>query len=469
MYGGSAKGRGTSWTVGPRRGQVRVAWGVGLAAVLAVTLVTAGRTPPRQVLATAPVTPSGPGLPAPPTTLPVHLPDPSARDVHSPASPSRPGPLPSPAAARNIPQVALAAYLRSAAVINAADPTCRLDWSLLGAIGQVESDQGRAGGSRLDRQGVDRPAVIGPRLDGRHGPSVVKDTDAGRLDGDRRFDRAVGPMQFLPATWAAVAVDGDDDGRRDVQDIDDASLGSAVYLCADHDDLTTAAGRRAALLRYNHSPAYVARVLTIARDLSNHVLVPATSFAVRSIAYTDPGTIESRADRPGRTPVRVRSGHPRHEPTAAPSGPAGPQGPVIADPIPPSGPAPTPDPAPAPTPAPAPDPTAPPVPPVGPSPTPTPTPVPEPTPTPGPSDPVEPPVIPDPLPIELAGLSPAQLDASNAAWAACDLALTTGWSADPDVVSELTGCLAEQIGVAVDDPSLASFVDWLAETQDPVP
>jgi membrane-bound lytic murein transglycosylase B len=35
-------------------------------------------------------------------------------------------------------------------------------------------------------------------------------------------------MQFLPSTWAAVAVDGDDDGQRDVQDIDDASQASAV-------------------------------------------------------------------------------------------------------------------------------------------------------------------------------------------------------------------------------------------------
>lgn len=454
MYGGT-KGRGTSWTVGLRRGPFRAAWGAGLTAVLAVTLVTASREPAHQILATAPLTPSGPGLPAPPTTPPVHLPDPSAHDVHGPASPARPGLPAAPAAARDIPPVALAAYQRSAAVMNAADPSCRLDWSLLAAIGQVESDHGRVGASRLDRHGVDHPAVVGPRLDGRHGTSVVKDTDAGRLDGDRRFDRAAGPMQFLPSTWAAVAVDGDDDGRRDVQDIDDASLGSAVYLCADHDDLATVTGQRRAVLRYNHSPAYVAQVLAIARDLSHQVLVPATPFAVRSVAFTDLRTIESRSARHDRVSAYVRSGHPRHEPTAGTS----PHGPVIADPIPPDGPSDAPDPTPGPTPGPTPSPT----------PTPTPTPTPDPTPTPGPSEPGEPPVIPDPLPTELSGLSPAQVNAANAAWTVCDDDLSVGWSSDPDVVGQLTGCLAEQMGVAIDDPSLATFVAWLTHTQDPAP
>ncbi len=95
----------------------------------------------------------------------------------------------------------------------------------------------------------------------------MRDTDAGALDGDKRFDRAVGPMQFLPSTWAVVAVDGDDDGKRNVEDINDAALGSAVYLCAGNGDLSTKAGAEAALLRYNHSKAYVAKVMAIAGAL----------------------------------------------------------------------------------------------------------------------------------------------------------------------------------------------------------
>jgi Transglycosylase SLT domain len=92
---------------------------------------------------------------------------------------------------------------------------------------------------------------------------VIKDTDAGQYDGDSRFDRAVGPMQFIPSTWSIVGVDADNDGQRDPQDIYDASLASAVYLCSGPDDLSTDAGQRSAVFRYNHSQKYVDLVLAI--------------------------------------------------------------------------------------------------------------------------------------------------------------------------------------------------------------
>ena len=279
-------------------------------AVLAAAFVAGGRQPSREVLATAAV-PAAPSVdraddrPGPPSR-------PDGRAVHNPASPSQPGPDRPSTRASGIPQVALTAYQRSAAVIDAADPSCRLDWSLLGAIGQVESDHGQVGGSRLNGHGVAHPAIIGPRLDGRHGTSLVRDTDAGRLDGDRRFDRAVGPMQFLPSTWAAVAVDGDGDGRRDVQDIDDAALGSAVYLCADHDDLATKAGKRAALLRYNHSHAYVATVLAIAHALhTSSQFLPSTDISVRSVSVQRSAAAPPAAGSPpppeGRHPTTSRA------------------------------------------------------------------------------------------------------------------------------------------------------------------
>ncbi len=70
-------------------------------------------------------------------------------------------------------------------------------------------------------------------------------------------------MQFIPSTWSVVGVDADGDGQRDPQDIDDASLSTAVYLCSGYDDLATPAGQRAAVYRYNHSQAYVDLVLSI--------------------------------------------------------------------------------------------------------------------------------------------------------------------------------------------------------------
>jgi hypothetical protein len=459
MYGGTARGRVASWTDGPRRGRLRAGVGAATVAVLAAALMTGGREPSQALLATAPLSLAGPAPSATPAGPPVHLPAPTGRQMRQPASASRTATLAAPIAAAGVPAVALAAYQRSAAVIDAADPSCRLDWSLLGAIGQIESDHGRFGGSGLDRHGVARPAIIGPRLDGRHGTSLVRDTDAGRLDGDRRFDRAVGPMQFLPSTWAAVAVDGDDDGRRDVQDIDDASLGSAVYLCADHDDLSTRAGERAAVFRYNHSRAYVAHVLTIAHELRISVVVPSTELDVRSVAFIGPQHRE-RLSAPGiREHARVRSGHPRHEQVTAPAPQSTqPSGPAQGDPTPPSGPdpSPSPEPTPPPTPAPTPDPT--------PDPTPAPTPDPVPTPTPGPSDA---PVLPSPLPAELSELTPAQVDAFDAAWVACDDDLVVGWSSAPATVDALSACLADHAGVPSDDPGLLAFLAWLGRTQDP--
>ena len=167
------------------------------------------------------------------------------------------------ASASGIPAVALAAYERAATVIDAADRICHLPWQLVAAIGRVESDHGRTGGNVLTDQGIARPGIFGPVLDGTHGTAVIRDTDAGQYDGDTRFDRAVGPMQFIPSTWAIVGVDADNDGQRNPQDIYDASLGSAVYLCSGTDDLGHRRRPARAVFRYNHSQRYVALVLAI--------------------------------------------------------------------------------------------------------------------------------------------------------------------------------------------------------------
>lgn len=162
-----------------------------------------------------------------------------------------------------IPAAALAAYQRAETVINSADESCNITWQLIGAIGRVESNHGRFGGNVLDNDGVATPGIYGPALDGQNNTKAISDSDAGVYDNDSQWDRAVGPMQFIPSTWQVVGVDADDDAARNPQDIDDAALAAAVYLCSGDGDLSTVVGQRAAVYRYNHSQAYVDLVLKI--------------------------------------------------------------------------------------------------------------------------------------------------------------------------------------------------------------
>lgn len=74
---------------------------------------------------------------------------------------------------------------------------------------------------------------------------------------------AQGPMQFIPSTFRAYAVDGDGDGVANIYDVHDAVFTAAKYLAANG----AASGNITnALFRYNHSMAYVNKVLTIARS-----------------------------------------------------------------------------------------------------------------------------------------------------------------------------------------------------------
>jgi hypothetical protein len=165
--------------------------------------------------------------------------------------------------ANGIPAAALAAYQRSADVMANAEPGCRLGWELVAAIGRVESDHGRYGGNTLNDEGVSTPGIYGIPLDGSNGTARITDTDAGQYDDDPALDRAVGPMQFIPSTWSVIGVDGDGDGERNPQDIDDAALATGVYLCSGGGDLSSTADQREAVYRYNHSNEYVDLVLSI--------------------------------------------------------------------------------------------------------------------------------------------------------------------------------------------------------------
>ncbi|MBN9620085.1 MAG: lytic transglycosylase domain-containing protein, partial [Actinobacteria bacterium] len=163
-------------------------------------------------------------------------------------------------AAGGIPQIALDAYRQAAAREARLRPGCHLSWPLLAAIGRVESDHGRFGGAVLRADGTSTRRIIGPALNG-DGVALIRDTDHGRLDGDPVYDHAVGPMQFIPSTWASYGVDVHGPGHPDPFDIVDAAAAAADYLCVAGGDLATGAGQQRAVLAYNHSTQYLAEVL----------------------------------------------------------------------------------------------------------------------------------------------------------------------------------------------------------------
>ncbi|MER7578572.1 lytic transglycosylase domain-containing protein [Kitasatospora sp. NPDC097691] len=156
-----------------------------------------------------------------------------------------------------LPATVLAAYRQTEASLAQRSPGCHLPWQLLAAIGQVES--GQANGGQVDASGTTLTPILGPALDG-NGFAAIADTDGGRYDGDARWDRAVGPMQFIPSTWATSGVDANGDGKADPNNIFDAAEAAGRYLCEGGRDLSDPAQLDRAVLSYNNSGEYLRTV-----------------------------------------------------------------------------------------------------------------------------------------------------------------------------------------------------------------
>ena len=103
-----------------------------------------------------------------------------------------------------------------------------LSWTVLAAIGQIESADGQ-----------------------NMGPSTAG---------------ALGPMQFLPSTWAVWGIDGfGDTSPPDIMNAFDAVPSAARLLCA-AGATSGAQGLRQAIFDYNHANWYVDEVLTLAAE-----------------------------------------------------------------------------------------------------------------------------------------------------------------------------------------------------------
>ncbi|WP_193561265.1 lytic transglycosylase domain-containing protein [Mycolicibacterium hodleri] len=156
-----------------------------------------------------------------------------------------------------IPAIALSAYRNAERMMASAYPGCGVSWNLLAGIGRIESVH--ANGGATDAQGNPVQPILGPTLDGTLAGNevIVQNVQAGRIT----YARAMGPMQFLPGTWARYASDGNGDGKADIQNIYDASLTAARYLCSGNLNLRDRSQILSAILRYNNSMAYAQNVL----------------------------------------------------------------------------------------------------------------------------------------------------------------------------------------------------------------
>ncbi len=157
----------------------------------------------------------------------------------------------------DIPARALRAYATADLLMQSSEPSCRVSWATLAGIGRIESHHGTIGGLRLGEDGRPSKPIIGIPLDGSPGVKAIPDSDGGVLDADTTWDRAVGPMQFIPTTWVRYAVRANGDGNPpDPQNIDDAALAAARYLCSGGRDLSSGQGWWAAVMAYNQSVEY---------------------------------------------------------------------------------------------------------------------------------------------------------------------------------------------------------------------
>jgi membrane-bound lytic murein transglycosylase B len=183
---------------------------------------------------------------------------PTAFHIAAPALSAPPPPMivNSPGAL-GIPMMALSAYRNAEQKMAIAAPGCGVSWNLLAGIGHIES--GHAGGGAVDARGTAVVPIYGPALDGTlPGNEVIIQSNVGNRV---TYARAMGPMQFLPGTWARYATDGDGDGLADPQNLFDSTLAAARYLCSGGLNLRDPAQVTAAILRYNNSMPYAQNVL----------------------------------------------------------------------------------------------------------------------------------------------------------------------------------------------------------------
>ena len=88
---------------------------------------------------------------------------------------------------------------------------------------------------------------------------------------------AQGPMQFMPPTFVAYAVDGDGDGITDINNVSDAIFSAARLLCANGGG--EPARLASAIWNFNHSQAYLNEVVSLASSYGVFQVPDGVAFA----------------------------------------------------------------------------------------------------------------------------------------------------------------------------------------------
>ncbi|MFG2439064.1 lytic transglycosylase [Streptomyces sp. NPDC048508] len=223
-----------------------------------------------------------------------------------------------------IPASVLDAYKKAEESLRASKPGCNLPWQLLAAIGKVESGQARGG--RVDASGTTLSPILGPVLNG-NGFASISDTDHGAYDGDSTYDRAVGPMQFIPSTWDWAGRDGNDDGKKDPNNIYDAALAAGHYLCRFDHDMSVPSQMNQSILSYNNSTAYLNTVLSWLQFYRKGTHEVPDGTGTLPTHHSDgattpsPGTTPPASSRPGHPSKPSKPSKPTQPPTTPPTTP----------------------------------------------------------------------------------------------------------------------------------------------------
>ena len=166
----------------------------------------------------------------------------------------------------DIPETALRAYAYAAWAV-AKQKNCNLGWPTLAALGESLSNHGRANDSQLGDDGTTTVPLRGLNLFDPAHPQEVADTDAGLFDGDPTKDIPIGPLQIMPSRWEQFNAAVEPDAKPNPDNINDASLTLAGFLCSVGDP-STPDGWANGVQQINANPEFVKHVHAIAKKYS---------------------------------------------------------------------------------------------------------------------------------------------------------------------------------------------------------